>query len=89
MKIKAALCALLALGLAGTAFAGGDAEAGKALAEACADCHEAADLALGHDDFVAAMKAFREGEGDEMMAMMAADLSDEDIANLAAYYSGK
>ena len=89
MKIKAALCALLALGLAGTAFAGGDAEAGKALAEACADCHEAADLAVGYDDFVAAMKAFRDGEGDEMMAMMAADLSDEDIANLAAFYSAK
>ena len=89
MKIKAALCALLALGLAGTAFAGGDAEAGKALAEACADCHEAGDITGSYDDIKAALMKFRDGEGDEMMAMMAADLSDEDIANLAAYYSGK
>ena len=35
------------------------------------------------------MKAFRDGDRkDPVMAPMAAGLSDEDIANLAAYYAG-
>lgn len=37
---------------------------------------------------VAQMKAFRDGQRpNPMMAPMAAPLSDDDIANLAAYYS--
>lgn len=89
MKIKVALCALLALGFAGTAFAGGDAEAGKALAEGCLDCHEDGDVTGSYDEIKAMLMKFRDGEGDEMMVMAAEELSDEDIANLAAYLSGK
>ncbi len=33
------------------------------------------------------MMAFKAGEGDPMMAMFAGQLSDEDIADIAAYYA--
>ena len=88
-------CALL--GASGAVLAG-DVEAGKAKAASCAGCHGAngvssnpmwPNLAGQKDGYlVKAMKDYRDGtRNDPMMGPMAKPLTDEDIANLAAYYS--
>ena len=82
------------------AQAGGDPAQGKELAEDCADCH--GEDGMGDDDefpqlagleeayFVEQLTAFKSGERVdeyEIMPMYAEDLGDQDIADLAAYYS--
>jgi cytochrome c553 len=80
------------------AFAG-DATAGKAKSMTCMACHGAAgispngiwpNLAGQKEGYLAKqIKAFRDGTRvDPMMAPMVKSLSDADIDNLAAYYSG-
>lgn len=77
----------------------GDAAAGKAKSAACAACHGA--NGISNNDLwpslagqkgaylVKQMKAFRDGSrADPMMGPMAKPLSDADIDNLAAFYSG-
>lgn len=80
----------------------GDAAAGKAKAMVCAGCHGAdgkavapiyPNLAGQNAAYLeASLKAFRSKErtGGQAVIMygMAAGLSDDDIANLAAYFSG-
>lgn len=81
-----------------TTILAGDAAAGKTKSATCAACHgpngispndmwpNLAGQKAGY--LVAQMKAFRDGQrANPMMAPMAAPLSDDDIANLAAYYS--
>ncbi len=86
--------------LAPTAFAGGDAAAGKAKAAVCAGCHGAdgnsvnpmwPKLAGQHAVYlVKAIKDFKSGKRkDPMMGPMSAPLSDADIDNLAAYFSSQ
>ena len=96
MLIKKLMISILfgLLMAAGTAVAGGDAANGEALSTDCADCHGAAGefdpVLAGMDEatFTTAMKAFASGErDDEMMMMMAEVLSEQDIADLAAYYA--
>lgn len=85
---------------AGSVLAGGDVARGEALAGGCADCH--GDNGLGDDDeFPAiagmeeanmrkALMDFRSGERVdeyEMMVDTASDLSEQDIADLAAYFA--
>jgi cytochrome c553 len=76
----------------------GDAAAGKVLAATCASCHGAAgmsamptipNLAGQHADFIVdALKAFKQGtRKSDMMSPMAAGLNEEDIRNVAAYFS--
>jgi cytochrome c553 len=83
---------------AGPALAA-DAEAGKAKAAMCTACHGAAgisanpiwpNLAGQKEGYLAKqMKDFRDGKrNDPVMAPMSKSLSDDDIANLAAYYAG-
>lgn len=84
---------------AGSLEAGGDAARGKELSIDCADCHgedgrgDAETPALaGMDEakHIAALKAFKSGEREDeegMMAMYAEDLSEQDMADLAAYYA--
>jgi cytochrome c553 len=85
--------------MASPAMAAGDAAAGKAKSATCVACHGAAGVSTnpmwpnlaGQKDMYLAkqMKDFRDGKrSDPVMAPMAKGLSDEDIANLAAYYSG-
>jgi len=81
------------------AAAAADAEAGKAKSATCAACH-GGDGTSSNDLWpnlkgqkngylVKQIKAFRDGgRTDPMMSSMAKGLSDEDIDNLAAYYSG-
>ncbi|MDH5468950.1 MAG: cytochrome c [Gammaproteobacteria bacterium] len=89
-------CVLLAA--SGSVLAG-DAEAGKAKAASCAGCHGAngvssnpmwPNLAGQQSGYLAKqMKAFRDGtRTDPMMSPMAKPLTDADIDNIAAYYSG-
>lgn len=83
--------------LSGTATAG-DIEKGKAKSTTCVACHGANGISLipmypnlagQKEQYLALqMKAFRDGTRKNMiMAPMAAGLSDEDIANLSAYYA--
>ncbi len=97
MKTITLIVAALALGLAGGAHAG-DPEAGKARAATCGACHgpdgtSPNDLWPNLKGQKAGylkkqMTAFRDGTRVEpMMTPMAKPLTDEDIDNLAAYYS--
>ncbi len=80
-----------------SAQAGGNAEAGKAKAASCASCHgpngEGIDpnpplAGLAPDAFIAAMNEYKSGKRDHaMMKALAASTSDEDIADMAAYYA--
>ena len=97
------LNALLLIGIfalltsTGAAFAGGDASAGEAKAATCSGCHGAD--GMGNADnppiagletayFVEQMAAFKSGARENaMMQMFAGQLSDDDMADLAAYYS--
>ena len=77
--------------------AGGDAAAGKTKATACAVCH----TAIGNSDtphlvgqretyIVKQMKAFKAGDRKHpVMQAMAGSLSDDDVANLPAYWAGQ
>ncbi|MEZ8826830.1 cytochrome c [Vibrio amylolyticus] len=92
---------ILGIGLlSGTAVAG-DAAVGKVKSAICAACHGADGMAMipgyphlkGQNEqyLVSSIKAYknkeRNGGQSAVMQPMAAMLSDEDIANLAAYYS--
>jgi len=76
----------------------GDAAAGKTKAATCAGCHGGngigimgsyPNLAGQHADYIAKqLKAFKSGDRkDPVMAPMAAALSDQDMADLGAYYA--
>ena len=92
-----ALVSVLMLAV-GTAQAGGDAARGAELAVDCADCHgedgmgdEDNPKLAGMDeaDHIAALKAFASGERVdelEMMGDIASELSEQDMADLAAHY---
>lgn len=98
-KMKLSIIAALSIaGLASSPVLAADAKAGKAKAAVCAACHGTNGISMiptypnlaGQKEqyLVAQMKAFRDGQRKNMiMAPMAANLSDEDIANLSAYYA--
>jgi len=94
--ISLAIAAAFCLGSA--SVMAGDAAAGKSRSAACAACHGGNGISAndiwpnlaGQKEgyLVAQMKAFRDGgRKNPMMSPMAAALSDDDIANLAAFYS--
>jgi cytochrome c553 len=97
-KLTSVMIATILLGASGSVLAG-DAAAGKAKAATCAGCHGPAGISsntmwpslAGQKEgyLVKQMKAFRDGtRNDPLMAPMAKPLSDSDIDNIAAYYSG-
>jgi len=96
MKKMTMVVALTAL-MASPAFAG-DIAAGKAKTAVCAACHGAMgisavpmypNLAGQKEAYIAKqLKDFKAGHRkDPVMAPMAMGLSDEDIANISAYYA--
>jgi cytochrome c553 len=97
IRILAIALAVSLAGVAGTAQAAGDAAAGRAKAANCAMCHGAGGqgtqmgpriAGMAPASFVAAMNNFKAGRGNnQMMINLARQLSDADIANLAAYYA--
>jgi cytochrome c553 len=83
--------------IASPAFAG-DVDAGKAKSGTCAACHGAAGISAipmypnlaGQKEvyLVKQLKDFKSGKRkDPVMGAMAMPLSDEDIANISAYYA--
>lgn len=97
-KLVSAVIVSAAVLASGSVLAAGDAAAGKAKSATCAGCHGAEGVSAnplwpnlaGQKDayLVKQLKAFREGtRTDPMMAPMAKPLSDDDINNLAAYFS--
>lgn len=100
--MKKMLFAVICLGLGSQgALAAGDAEAGKAKSGMCVACHGTdgnslapmyPNLAGQHAQYLeSAIKAYRDGLRSgpmaAMMTPMAANLSDQDAADLAAYFS--
>ncbi len=98
MKIvQLASCALFAAGIAASAQAA-NLEAGRSKAMACGACHGKNGISVGekypnlagqHVEYVTKqLKAFRDGSRkDQMMNAIAAQLSDSDIDNLAAFWN--
>lgn len=98
MKIFTLVIAVLALSLTNSAIAG-DAAAGETKSATCVACHGADGIATQpltpnlkgqkEDYLVLSTKAYRDGErGNDMMKMFVMNLTDADIEDLAAYYSG-
>ena len=85
------------LGAAATAEAAGNVEAGKAKAAACVGCHGANGQGVPpnpalkgktEDELVEAMKDYKSGKrNNAVMKAFAAQLNNQDIENLAAYYA--
>ncbi len=86
------------LSLSSVVVHAGDAEAGKAKSVTCAACHGGEGISptdawpnlAGQKKqyLLAQLKAFKDGTRENgQMAPMVANLSDEDMENLAAYYS--
>ena len=98
-RILTAVTAMIvaSLGAAATAEAAGNVEAGKAKAAACVGCHGANGQGIPpnpalkgktEDELVEAMKDYKSGKrNNAVMKAFAAQLNDQDIANLAAYYA--
>lgn len=100
---KTAMCLALALGLATSAAvaADGDPAAGRVKSESCLGCHGIEGYRNAYPSYrvprvggqsetylVAALKAYRSGDRSHpTMQAQGASLSDEDIADIAAYLS--
>ena len=100
MRLLAALAICTAAATA-TAHAAGDAASGKNKVYQCQGCHGIADWKTAYPEvyrvpklggqkpayLVSAMRAYKSGERDfPTMRGMVADLSDQDLADIAAYY---
>jgi cytochrome c553 len=92
--------AMALIATSASVIAGGDVDAGKEKATACAACNGAngvspspmfPTIAGQHADYlVHALKAYKSGKRDNpLMQATAAALSDEDIDDLAAYFSSE
>ena len=85
------------MGIFGQAQAAGDVAAGKAKADSCKGCHGAEGQGVGkfpalaggkEDDLIQALKDYKSGKRtNAMMKGTAGKLSDDDMANVAAYYA--
>jgi cytochrome c553 len=94
------LCALSALYMSAPAVAEGSAEAGEAKAATCVACHGVAGnsvnpewptIAGQHRPYIIKqLKAFKSGaRQDPLMTPMATTLTDQDMEDLAAYYTAQ
>ena len=96
-KIASSALFILVLSM-NVALAGGDAAAGEAKAASCAGCHGAAGEGnpdnpklAGLDEAyqVEQLMAFKSGAREHaMMQMFAGQLSEQDMADVSAYYAG-
>lgn len=99
MNIQTLLAAsLFSVAIASPAWAAGDAAAGKEKSAACAACHGPDGISVAPDfpklagqngDYLThTLKAYRsKARNNAIMNDQAAKLTDQDIANLAAYYA--
>ena len=99
-KLVVAMSLVAALGWTSSALAAGSKEAGQAKAATCSACHgmdgnslnpEWPNLAgQGEAYLVRQLKAFHSGQRQNvLMSPMAAILSDQDMADLAAFFSSQ
>jgi len=99
-KLVAALSLVAALGCSANAFAAGSVEAGQAKSATCMACHgmdgnslspEWPNLASQHPAYIERqIKAFKSGERqNDLMSPMAMIVTDEDAADLAAFFSSQ
>jgi len=99
LKILTALSAGLLL-TATSAMAGGDAESGQQKAQMCVSCHgetgmsvtpQYPNIAGQYADYLEqALSDYRDGDRDNaIMKGFAASLTDQDIEDLAAYFSSQ
>ncbi|MFQ5467118.1 MAG: c-type cytochrome [Kiloniellaceae bacterium] len=89
--------AAMSMAAAGSAVAGGDVGKGKTLSKKCAACHgkdgkgvrsNPSVVGISTDEFIKFLHEYKSGaKKHKMMNRMAKKLSDDDIENLAAYYS--
>jgi cytochrome c553 len=96
MKRLIALVVAL-LGIAGNAEAAGDVQAGKAKAAVCVACHGAngqgvppnpALTGKTEDQIIQALNDYKSGKrNNPVMKAFVTPLTDQDMANLAAYYA--
>ena len=101
MKPTAALLTSLAALLLASGYAiAGDLDAGREKSKVCAGCHgpegtsindEWPNLAGQHEKYlVKSIKAYRDGvRKDDSMSPMVMSLTDEDIADLAAFFAAQ
>lgn len=97
-KIAIAIFAALLATAMGTASASGDVANGAKLAKKCAGCHGKKGEGKGKnpklagqpaDELLADLKAYKDGtRKNKMMKRAVKKLSEGDMADLAAYYSG-
>ena len=98
MKRMLSILGIFALiGFVSAAQAAGDAQAGKAKAGACAGCHGAngegvkpnpALAGKPEGEMVQALMDYKSGKrANPIMKTFATQLSDQDMANVAAYYA--
>jgi cytochrome c553 len=96
--VSALMIVLAGAVCAGEAFAAGDKAAGRRKALQCQTCHgldgmsklpEAPNLAGQPEVYLAkALNEFRKGvRKNDMMSLVVQQLSDQDVADLAAYYA--
>ena len=99
-KLVATLSLVAVLGSSANALAAGSVEAGQAKSATCMACHgmdgnslspEWPNLASQHPAYIERqIKAFKSGERkNDLMSPMAMILSDEDAADLAAFFSAQ
>lgn len=99
-KLVAALSVVAVLGWSAPALAAGSKEAGQAKAATCSACHgmdgnsvnpEWPTIAGQHETYILTqLEAFKAGSRQNpLMSPMAMILSDEDMADLAAYFSSQ
>lgn len=103
-KLSIALAGMAAFAAHAQAPAQGNAEAGKSKVFQCQGCHGIADWKTAFPEvyrvpklggqkpgyIVAALKAYKSGERDfATMRAMVSNLSDQDMADIAAYYGGQ
>lgn len=97
LKTKALMLSL-AVASASAPAAAGDAALGEYLSATCVGCHQKSGHVVGGvpaivgwpaEQFVAVMHDYKSGHRDnQVMRSIATPLSEEDIAALAAYFSG-
>jgi cytochrome c553 len=95
--MKYALSAVMIMCMLGAALAAGDAQTGKTKAAACNGCHGANGEGIGsnpplagiaEEKFVQAMQDYKSGKrANPVMKPFASSLSDQDMANLGAFYA--
>jgi cytochrome c553 len=99
LRASLAPCVVMLFLTASPALAAGDAAAGRQKALACQTCHgldgmsklpQAPHLAGQPEEYlVKSLDDYRKGvRKNDMMSLVAQPLSDQDVADLAAYYAG-